>query len=121
MVANSNHFNVQPQILLPSGAKTANFNADKDFSSKTARVIEVWIDVTAVSGTTPNLDIILETSILDLPFVQQDTVTGITAASTNTLVVNRADDALGTTLRVRGVITGTTPSFTLSIVAVRME
>ena len=116
-----NNFNVQPQIILPSGAKTASFTADKDFSSKTARVIEIWIDVTAVSGTTPNLDIILETSVLGLPFVQQDTVTGIIAAATNTLVINRADDALGTTARVRGVITGTTPSFTLSIVAVRME
>ncbi len=94
-------------------------------ASKTA---EVWIDVTAASGTTPTLDISIETSPDEIKvadassiFDVQRSFAQITGAGVFSLVINRADHSLGRKLRINAVIGGTTPSFTFSARLVVME
>lgn len=120
-----NQFTIQDVPIKASTVETATGTmVDVPPSSETARAIEIWLDVTAASGTTPTLDVIVEATIFDRdtgPYVQQAIFSGITAVATQSLALNRADNTLGKFVRIRWVIGGTTPSFTFQVRMGRME
>lgn len=79
---------------------------------------EVDIDVTAVSGTTPSMTVIVERQELDGNYYPIYTSSAITATGLTTTSIGpglTTNAELSGTFRVRWTITGTTPSFTLSI------
>jgi hypothetical protein len=98
--------------LLPSGARTSSSNtSDIDIG----RILygEICLDVTAVSGTTPTLDVYVEAK--DQTSGKYKTIwsqTGITAVGTYWSGILTLPYKY---IRVRWVISGTSPSFTFSV------
>ncbi len=118
----SSKFQLQENEIKASSAETADATGTIELDSKTARAIEIWALVTAVSGTTPLLALVVETSIDGTTFAEQTRISGIAATGAFSVPLNRADHALGKKVRVSWVITGTdTPTFTFSVVMGRME
>jgi len=100
--------------LVASAARTASGNtADIDISHY--RNLDILIDVTSVSGTTPTLDIYIEGKFTAVgkyyPIASQ---TGITATGTWPLQLRNIPYRY---IRVRWVIGGTSPSFTFGVYA----
>jgi len=103
---------VESVILLASGARTASGNtADIDVG----RFLygEICIDITAVSGTNPTLDVYIEgkdqyTGKYKILFSHTGLNSVQTIWDTITLLAFRY-------LRVRWIISGTSPSFTFSV------
>lgn len=114
-------FQLQENEIKASTAETTGGTGTIELKSDTARALEIWALVTAVSGTTPVLAVIVETSIDGTTFVEQTRISGIAATGAFSVPLNRADHALGKKIRVSWTITGTTPSFTFSVVMGRME
>ena len=101
-----------PGMTLYSGTVTANGNtADIDVSTISA--LEVELKVTAVSGTTPTLDVYIEGKFEATgdykPLASQ---TGITATGIWFLTI---DPLRFKYIRVRWVVGGTSPSFTFTV------
>jgi hypothetical protein len=98
--------------LLPSAARTASGNtADIDVG----RFIcgEICLDVTAVSGTNPTLDVYIEgKDQLSGKYKVLFSQTGISAVGTYWFTITTLAFKY---LRVRWVIGGTSPSFTFSV------
>jgi len=98
--------------LLPSGARTTSGNTADIDVGRFAKA-EVCLDVTAVSGTTPTLDVYIEGK--DQTSGKYKVIwsqTGINAVGTYWLTIT---DLIFTYIRVRWVIGGTSPSFTFSV------
>lgn len=117
----SSKFQLQENEIKASTAETAGGTGTIELDSKTARALEIWALVTVVSGTVPVLVVIVETSIDGLTFTEQTRISSIQAVGAFSVPLNRADHALGKKIRVKWEITGTTPSFTFSVVMGRME
>lgn len=103
----------RPDAAVASGARTAT-GTGSAFSTQDADSIEATLTVTAASGTTPTLDVTLETSIDDGS--TWDTVGAFsqkTAAGSDGHVFG----PLGDLCRWRWTIGGTSPSFTFSVAA----
>lgn len=102
---------------LPSGPITANGNS-ADFDVSDLHELAVVVDVTAATGTTPTLDIYVESKDANgvyytLWHPAQIVAAGLVSTSIGDgLATNQA---IGDTVRVRWAVTGTTPSFTTSI------
>jgi hypothetical protein len=98
--------------LLPSGARTSSGNtADIDVGRFICA--EICLDVTAVSGTSPSLDVYIEgkdqvSGKYKVLFSQ----TGINAVGTWWFTITTLAFKY---IRVRWVISGTSPSFTFSV------
>jgi len=103
---------VESVTISPSSAKTASGNtADIDVGRFVKG--EVCVDVTAVSGTTPTLDIYIEgKDQLSGKYKTLWSQTGITGVGTFWLTIT---DLIFKYIRARWVIGGTTPSFTFSV------
>lgn len=117
------------ETILSSAARTASGQSDAQ-SNWQYRGVRLYLDVSAVSGTSPTLDAKVQTkdpvsgTWVDLPnasFAQK------TGAGTDTLVIfpgvtataNRGvSDALDKNWRIDYTIGGTSPSFTFSVGAV---
>lgn len=113
-----------PVTLKASGAETASTNgAAIDIGDAAALYLKV--DVTAASGTSPTLVVVIEASFdggttwFELGRVGTDyrvgsvgTVANLTAAA----ATHAAFPAGGSLVRSRSIIGGTTPSFTYSVV-----
>jgi hypothetical protein len=106
----------EPVTVLTSAARTANGDT---YASPLAvdygSVITFFLDVTAVSGTTPTLDLYID--IQDPAsgkWVNQDKFPQVTATGTYALSVYVRSNRYA----VRWVLGGTTPSFTFSVGAV---
>ena len=117
-------FTVQKEIVQASVTKTADFTQVAPLpTSRTARAIEIWLNVTAFSGFT-SVDIAIDASMDEVNFTEIGIISGITgvtgAGGAKTLVFNRADDALGVVIRYRLIKTGT-GSITYDILMSRME
>jgi len=98
--------------LLPSGERTTSGNTVDIDVGRFAKA-EVCLDVTAVSGTNPTLDVYLEGK--DQTSGKYKVIwsqTGINAVGTYWLTIT---DLIFRYIRVRWVIGGTTPSFTFSV------
>lgn len=96
-----------------SAARTASANGTA-FNTDTAESLEGFLTITAASGTTPTLDVRLETSVDG--GTSYDTV-GAFAQQTAVATDNHVFGPLGDTCRWAWTIAGTTPSFTFSIAA----
>ncbi len=89
--------------------------------SSTARAIEFHVIVSAASGTTPTLEILAMATLDGTNFAEANRSAVITGIGTFSFTINRADHALGKTLRIDHVIGGATPSFTFSVIMGKME
>lgn len=103
----------EDEVLVASAARTtssqtATLNGYDDVKSLRAQV-----DVTAASGTTPTLDVVIEDTLDGSTWNTVGTFTQQTAVSRQVIDVA----TLGRRLRVRWTIGGTTPSFTFSVLA----
>ena len=85
---------------------------------ESARAAEFWVNVTAFSGFT-GVDFIFETSLDGTNFVEASRIT-VTATGTVAKVINRADQAMGKTARVRWDVSGA-GSITFEVRAGLME
>jgi hypothetical protein len=104
---------VLEETLVPSAARTTGGTAVSGESYGTIEDVKAQLEVTAASGTTPNLTAFLETSADDgTNWDVVGTFAAKTAAGREVITVN---NFIGDNLRVRWVITGTTPSFTFSV------
>lgn len=112
--------------VLASAVRTSTANSD-DQVNRFARGVRLYLDVTAASGTTPTLDVKVQTkdpvssTYIDLPGAafSQKTTTGSDDLTIYPGVAETANetvsDALSRTWRVVATIGGTTPSFTFSV------
>ncbi len=101
------------EILLPSAARTTGGNAESGEGWGDMDRVKAQLDVTAASGTTPNLTAFIETTMDDGGnWDVVGTFAAKTAAGREVITIN---PWIGRRLRVRWVITGTTPSFTFSV------
>ncbi|MEM4975713.1 MAG: hypothetical protein QXT64_00135 [Desulfurococcaceae archaeon] len=103
---------VESVVLLPSGARTASGNTG-DIDVGRFLYGEICIDITAVSGTNPTLDVYIEgkdqyTGKYKVLFSHTGLNSVQTIWDTITLLAFRY-------LRVRWVVGGTSPSFTFSV------
>ncbi|MEM4975860.1 MAG: hypothetical protein QXT64_00875 [Desulfurococcaceae archaeon] len=103
---------VESVVLLPSGARTAS-GSTADIDVGRFLYGEICIDITAVSGTNPTLDVYIEgknqyTGKYKVLFSHTGLNSVQTIWDTITLLAFRY-------LRVRWIISGTSPSFTFSV------
>ena len=107
-----------PGTTLYSGTVTANGNtADIDVSG--LRSIRVMAKVTSVSGTSPTLDIYIEGKYEATgDYVTLLSKTGITA--TGVYELGQLDNLCFRYIRVKWVLGGTSPSFSITVVAQSM-
>jgi len=100
--------------LVTSGARTSSGNSS-DIDILHYRNLDILIDVTAVSGTSPTLDVYIDGKFTAArkyyPIAQQ---TGITNVSQYLLQLRSIPYRY---IRVRWVIGGTSPSFTFGVYA----
>lgn len=110
--------------VITSGAKTATGTSNAmPLGSQSLRLgqqlLELGLNITAVSGTTPTLDLTVEWSfdggVTFLVGEPADTFTQKTAAGSGAKVFT----AKGNAYRVKWTIGGTTPSFTFSVTEVQ--
>jgi hypothetical protein len=104
-----------PGITLYSGTVTASGNTTSiDVSLFSS--IRVMVKVTSVSGTSPTLDVYIE-GLYEATgdYVPLLSRTGITA--TGVYELGQLDNLCFRYIRIRWVVTGTTPSFTITVAA----
>jgi hypothetical protein len=118
-------------VLVPSAARTATFNGE-DFADLSGSNGMFVLNITAVSGTTPTLDIKLQLKVaaglyIDIPGAAfaQKTATGtdyLIVHPAITVVANKAvSQCLGDVIRAVSTIGGTTPSFTYTLTYIPVE
>lgn len=100
---------------MASAARTANGNGTASVGFAGYPRLRVQLDVTAASGTTPTLDVVLEDTIDGTNYNTIATFTQKVAAGRQVVDVTTP---FADTLRARWTIAGTTPSFTFSVTAV---
>lgn len=98
--------------LVSSAARTTAGNAASDGWNSTP--LRVQLDVTAASGTTPSLTVLVEDTLDGTNWNTVGTFAAKTAAGREVINITAA---FADRLRVSWTITGTTPSFTFSVVA----
>ena len=101
------------QALVASAARTASGDSGAmPGFGLIATPLRLALVTTAVSGTTPSMTVVVEDTLDGTNWNQLGTFTAVTAAGNQVL-----DVALpfADTLRIRWTITGTTPSFTFSV------
>lgn len=117
--------------ILPSVARIVTLR--QNFTLQRGRGLLVLLDITAVSGTLPTLDIslqyLLETTVPRVVTVAGALFVQKTVAGQDTLLVypgitvtanRQVSSALGRDLSLLCTIGGTTPSFTFSVVGVEI-
>ena len=103
---------ISTAVLQASASKTATFNTPS-VKLPHAKEANVYIDVTAVTGTSPTLDSIIQFSPDDTTWYTNTTLTQVTTAGRT---LTKIAGNVGKYLRVNNTIGGTTPDFTMSIV-----
>lgn len=100
--------------LHASGAEGTGTVTSDTFNTSKATAIEIFVDVTASSGTSETLDVTVETSADGVNFVEIHAFTQITGVDQVAVALSYIDDPLGVLVRVKFAVAGTTPSFTYS-------
>jgi hypothetical protein len=107
-------------------ARTATLNGG-DLENRTGRGVKLWLNITAVSGTTPTLDIKLQWKdslsglYFDIPGASfpQKSATGTDDLTVYPGVAEAANEAVSDVIprnwRAVATIGGTSPSFTFSL------
>lgn len=98
-----------------SAARTTSANQTFGTQESSGKALRVQLDVTAASGTTPTLDVVIEDTLDGTNWNVVGTFAQKTA--TGREVINITTPFHGQ-MRVRWTIGGTTPSFTFSVKAV---
>lgn len=110
-------FAKEPVTVLASAARTATHQSNA-FDVGTLDSIFVFVDVTAVSGTTPSMTVNVEWSFDGASWFPAQAADSFTAITATGKVVKRFD-VKGTKYRLNNTISGTTPSFTFSATVVK--
>lgn len=105
--------NVEDITVLPSAARTTSGTADMGAFPAMFEELIVYLDATAVSGTSPSLTVTYQSSADGVSYFDNTAGTAITAAGKQVIKVPTCAGNFG---RLSYVITGTTPSFTFSAV-----
>lgn len=100
--------------LRASAAATASGSTAGSTGYGTARAMVAQLEVTAVAGTTPTLDVVIEDSVDGTNWNVVATFPQATGVSRS---VQRVNTPFTDRLRVRHTVAGTTPSFTFSVKA----
>jgi|SRR5215211_262927 len=95
-----------------SAARTTTGNSSEFTGYQVAATLRAQLDVTAASGTTPTLNVVLQDSVDGLNWNDVLTFAAKTAAGREVLNLTTP---FADRLRARWSIAGTTPSFTFSI------
>lgn len=101
------------ETLVASAARTASGDSGPLSGWGAAKTIRAQLNVTAASGTTPALDVVIEDS-LDGGSTWNAVATFAQKTTTGREVVS-ITAAFSDLLRVRWTIAGTTPSFTFAV------
>lgn len=101
-------------IALASGAQTVSGTADIAALAEGFAEMNIYIAATAVTGTTPSMTVTYQCSHDGVTYFDHTAGTAITAAG-NQLI--KIPDNMGKFGRISYAISGTTPSFTFSVVA----
>lgn len=104
---------VQSQTVLPSAARTTSGTADMGGFPFMFEELIVYVDATAVSGTTPSLTVTYQSSPDNVNWYDNTLGTAITTTGKQIIKVPTCAGNFG---RLSYAITGTTPSFTFSAV-----
>lgn len=104
---------MQGATLAGSAASTATGNGSAVRGFGDTSTLRAQLDVTAVSGTTPSMTVLLEDTLDGTNWNTIGTFAAKTAAGREVINVTTP---FGATLRARWTITGTTPSFTFSVI-----
>ena len=110
-------FTMQGDVFQSSATKTSSGNSENALSSKSARTMEVWVNITALTGT---IIFSFDTSEDGTNYVSQKVSATISSTGRITFVLNRADHALGKAMRVSWTLSGG-GSVTMDIKGLRME
>lgn len=102
----------QQQTPVASAARTAAGDSDSILGYAGAETIRAQLNVTAVSGTFPTLDVVIEDTIDGTNWNTVGTFTQRTAVGRQVINVTTP---FANRLRVRWTIGGTGPSFTFSV------
>ncbi len=106
---------VDPVTLQSSTTQTTSGTGPTiDVSGYAITSLDLDLIITAVSGTTPSMTVVLQDSPDGINWVTYQTFTAQTAPGTTEIQTNNPPNHF---LRVTWTITGTTPSFTFSLVA----
>lgn len=102
-----------PQTVVTSAARTASGDSGEQTGYGSAEDLRVQLDVTAASGTSPTLDVVIEDTLDGTNWNVIGTFAQKAAAGREVINVTAL---FADRLRVRWTIGGTTPSFTFSVI-----
>lgn len=98
--------------VVPSAARTASGNSGVLYGWGSASKLRAQLDVTAASGTSPTLDVVIEDTLDGTNFNTVATFTQRVAVGRQVVDVT---GLFTDRVRVRWTIGGTTPSFTFNV------
>ena len=98
--------------LLASAARTETVTGTAVKGLSAARLLVMQLNVSAASGTSPTLDVVVQDTV---DGTNWNTIATFTQATAVTREVIRLTTAFTDQLRVVGTIGGTTPSFTFAV------
>lgn len=101
-------------LLVESAVRTTSGDSGPTDGWSIPKTLRVQLDVTAVAGTSPTLDVVLEDS---LDGTNWNTLATFSAQNTPGHQVVNVTTPFADLLRARWTIGGTTPSFTFSVLA----
>ncbi len=100
------------ETLVPSAARTTSGNSSVIDGYGPAKTLRVQLNVTAASGTSPTLNVLIEDSLDGTTF---NTIGSFTQKTTVSREVLNITTPFADRLRVSWTIAGTTPSFTFAV------
>jgi len=103
------------ETLVASAARTTTGNSGVLTGFGPVKTLRVALNITAASGTTPTLDVVIEDTLDGTNFFTIGTFTQKTAAGADVLNVTAP---FADSVRIRWTIGGTTPSFTFDVRAI---
>jgi hypothetical protein len=98
--------------VVASAARTTSSDSGALPGYGPATSLRAQLNVTAASGTTPTLDVVIEDTLDGSTW---NTIGTFTQATTTTRQVINVTTPFSDTLRVRWTVGGTTPSFTFAV------
>jgi hypothetical protein len=104
----------QTDVIVTSAARTTTGNSGPLSGWGAVSVIRAQLNVSAASGTTPNLVVLLEDTLDGSTW---NTIGTFTAKTTTGREVINVTAPFSDTTRVSWTVTGTTPSFTFDVTA----
>lgn len=102
-------------VLVPSAAVTASGTAGVSSGFADRTKLRAQLNVTAVSGTAPTLDVVLEDTLDGVNWNPLLTFTQVTAAGRQVMNLPGNTGVFADQIRVRYTVGGATPSFTFDV------